>query len=74
MVKSTVFMTSKGQVVRLPKSVALADTLEQVEIARIGRSRLISPVQHSWDAFFDAGGTGDFLNRKQPKPKKCKPL
>ena len=61
MAKSTVFTTNKSQAVRLPKPVALPDNVKQVEITKIGRSRLISPVGHSWHVFFDAGGgTGDF--------------
>lgn len=74
MAKSTVFMTNKSQAVRLPKPVALPDNVKQVEITKIGRSRLISPVGRSWDAFFDAGGTGDFPDRKQSKPEKREPL
>ena len=70
MAKSTVFTTNKSQAVRLPKPVASPDNVKQVEITKIGRSRLISPVGHSWDAFFDAGGTGDFPDREQPKPEK----
>lgn len=74
MVKCTVFMTSKGQAVRLPKSVALPDNVKRVEIIKIGRSRLISPVGHSWDAFFDAPRVCDFPDREQPKPEKREPL
>lgn len=74
MVRSTVFTTNEGQAVRLPKSVALPDNVKHVEITRIGRSRLISPVGHSWDAFFDSGGVRDFPDLEQPKPEKRDPL
>lgn len=74
MVKSTVFTTNNGQAVYLPKAVALPGHVKDVEIRRIGRSRLISPVGHSWDAFFDAGGIPDFSEREQPTPEKRKPL
>jgi antitoxin VapB len=74
MAKSTVFTTTKGQAVRLPKAVALPDSVKQVEITKIGRSRLISPAGHSWDAFFDAPGIRDFPNREQPEPEKREPL
>lgn len=70
MAKSTVFTTNKSQAVRLPKPVALPENVRQVEITKLGRSRLISPVGHSWDAFFDQPGTGDFPDRKQPKQQK----
>jgi len=74
MAKSTVFRTNKGQAVRLPKAVALPDSVKQVEVTKIGRSRLISPVGHSWDAFFDAAGTRDFPDREQPEPEEREPL
>lgn len=72
MTKSTVFTTNKRQAVRLPKPVALPDNVKQVEITKVGRSRLISPVGHSWDAFFDnVKVSDDFMKeRVQPKPEK----
>jgi antitoxin VapB len=72
MAKSTVFRTNKSQAVRLPKAVALPDNVKQVEITKIGQSRLISPVGRSWDAFFDyVRVSEDFMQeRVQPKPEK----
>jgi antitoxin VapB len=68
MARSTVFTTNKSQAVRLPKSVALPPDVRQVEITRLGDSRLISPVGRSWDAFFDGPGPSeDFMTeRRQP--------
>ena len=40
MTKSTVFVTNKSQAVRLPKPVALPANVKQVEITKIGHSRL----------------------------------
>lgn len=74
MVKSTVLTTNKGQAVYLPKAVALPGNVRHVEITKIGRSRLISPLGHSWDAFFDAGGIVDFPDREQPEPEKREPI
>lgn len=72
MTKSTVFVTNKSQAVRLPKPVALPANVKQVEITKIGHSRLISPVGRSWDAFFDnVKVSDDFMEeRVQPKPEK----
>jgi antitoxin VapB len=53
---------------------ALPGNVKHVEITKIGRSRLISPVGHSWDAFFASGGIVDFPEREQPKPEKRKRL
>ena len=72
MAKSTVFTTNKSQAVRLPKAVALPDNVKQVEITKIGHSRLISPLGRSWDAFFDSVKVSDdfMQERVQPKPEK----
>lgn len=72
MTRSTVFTTNKSQAVRLPKPVALPESVKQVEITKIGHSRLISPVGRSWDAFFgNVKVSDDFMEeRVQPKPEK----
>ena len=76
MATSTVFTTTKSQAVRLPKPVALPDNVKEVEITKVGHSRLISPVGRSWDAFFDnVKVSDDFMQeRVQPKPEKRKRL
>lgn len=59
MTRSTVFTTNRSQAVRLPKAVALPDEVHQVEIVKLGRSRVISPVGKSWTAFFDGPCVSD---------------
>jgi antitoxin VapB len=68
MARSTVFTTNRSQAVRLPKPVALPAGVRQVEVTKIGRSRLISPADQSWDAFFDGPQpSDDFMpGRRQP--------
>ena len=67
-VRSTIFTTNRSQAVRLPKPVALPDTVRQVEITVVGASRLISPAGQSWDVFFDGPqASDDFMtDRNQP--------
>jgi virulence-associated protein VagC len=43
MVHSTVFKTNRSQAVRLPKAVALPDSVKQVEVVKQGKGRLILP-------------------------------
>ena len=69
MTRSTVFTTNRSQVVRLPKPVALPEGVRQVEIVKVGRSRLISPVGHSWDAFFDGVEASDDFMRERVQPE-----
>src|SRR5713226_4902785 len=68
MARSTVFTTNRSQAVRLPKPVALPAGVRQVEITKIGRNRIISPADQSWDAFFDGPRVSDdfMAERRQP--------
>jgi antitoxin VapB len=77
MTRSTIFMTNRSQAVRLPKAVAFPESVRQVEVIKVGRSRVITPVGHRWDDFFDNGprASEDFMvERKQPDPQEREPL
>jgi len=52
MTRSTVFTSNRSQAVRLPKPVAFPEGVHQVEIVKIGSSRLISPVGRRCYDFF----------------------
>ena len=69
MTRSTVFTTNRSQAVRLPKPVALPENVRQVEIVKLGRSRLISPAGQSWDEFFDGPGASDDFMRERAQPE-----
>ncbi|MBM3545516.1 MAG: antitoxin [Alphaproteobacteria bacterium] len=69
MARSTVFMSNRSQAVRLPKQVALPDDVHQVEVTKIGRSRLISPAGESWDAFFEGPRASEDFGAKRVQPK-----
>ena len=43
---------NKIQVVRLPEKVSFPDTVKEVDIIRLGRSRLITPAGEAWDSWF----------------------
>jgi antitoxin VapB len=77
MTRSTVFTSNRSQAVRLPKAVAFPAEVRQVEIVRIGASRLISPVGKRWDDLFVQGprATDDFMSeREQPAAEQREPL
>jgi len=65
---TTVFKSNQTQAVRLPKAVALPESIKKVEIVAIGNTRIITPAGESWDCWFDGVGvSGDFMNdRDQP--------
>ncbi len=67
-IHTTVFKSNKTQAVRLPKAVALPDTIKSVEIVAVGNTRIITPAGESWDQWFDSRGASDdfMLDRDQP--------
>ena len=69
MTSSTVFTSNRSQAVRLPKAVAFPSDVHQVDILKIGRSRMIVPRGKRWDDLFLQGPrvSGDFMDdREQP--------
>ena len=68
MTQSTVFKSNKSQAIRLPKPVALPDNVKKVEIVKLGKARLIAPVDASWDSFFDGPSVSDDFMSDQAQP------
>jgi len=65
---TTVFKNNKTQAVRLPKIVALPESIKKVEIVAIGNTRIITPAGETWDYWFDGPGVSDdfMSDRDQP--------
>lgn len=63
-----IFKSNRSQAVRLPKSVALPESIQEVDIVAIGNTRIITPAGNSWDNWFDGPGVSeDFMTeREQP--------
>jgi antitoxin VapB len=77
MTRSTVFISNRSQAVRLPRAVAFPEGVHQVEIIRLGNSRLITPVGRRWGEFFNYGPrvSEDFMSeREQLPPQEREPL
>ena len=69
MTSSRIFTSNRSQAVRLPKAVAFPADVHQVDILKIGRSRLIVPQGKRWDDLFQNGPrvSEDFMTeREQP--------
>lgn len=76
-VTTTIFLSNKTQAVRLPKAVAFPGDISEVEIIAIGSSRLICPIGHRWDTFFEreVKVSDDFLSdRDQGVVEEREPL
>jgi len=77
MTSSTIFTSNRSQAVRLPKAVAFPENVHQVDILKIGRSRLIVPKGRRWDDLFQSGPrvSEDFMvERQQPAAEEREPL
>ncbi|TDQ38211.1 type II toxin-antitoxin system VapB family antitoxin [Thiopseudomonas denitrificans] len=59
----TVFENNRTQAVRLPVGVRFDDNVKKVLIRKLGKERILTPVDHVWDSFFHAseGVSEDFL-------------
>jgi antitoxin VapB len=71
-----VFKSNRSQAVRLPKAVALPESIHKVDIVAIGNTRVITPAGESWDSWFDAPGVSDdfMMEREQPSDQEREPL
>jgi antitoxin VapB len=77
MTSSTVFTSNRSQAVRLPKAVAFPEDVHQVDILKIGHSRVIVPKGRRWDDWFLNGPSvsGYFMTgREQPAVEEREPL
>lgn len=67
--KTKIFKSNRSQVVRLPKSVALPDSVKEVVIVAIDNRRIITPAGESWDDWFDRRGVStDFMSSREQPP------
>jgi len=68
MEQASVFKSNKSQAVRLPKPVALPDSVKKVDIIPLGNARLIVPAGTAWDPWFDAQGVSDDFMQTRNQP------
>ena len=68
MERTTLFMSNRSQAVRLPKAVAMPVDVKRVNVIAIGRTRIITPADETWDSWFDEDSVStDFMtDRQQP--------
>ena len=71
-----VFKSNRSQAVRLPKDVALPESIIEVDIVAIGNKRIITPSGCSWDDWFDGPRvSADFMpHRDQPADQEREPF
>jgi len=67
--QTKIFKTNKSQAVRLPKAVALPESVSVVDIVAVGNTRLIVPAGESWDVWFDGSGVSDDFMEEREQPE-----
>jgi antitoxin VapB len=70
----TVFVNNRTQAVRLPVDSRFPENVKKVVVRIIGKDRVLSPVDNTWDSFFlsDDGVTDDFMQERasQEQPER----
>ena len=52
MSSGSVFVNNRTQAVRLPADTRFPDSVKQVKVRVVGKDRILSPVENTWDSFF----------------------
>jgi antitoxin VapB len=62
----TVFVNNRTQAVRLPVDSRFPENVKKVVIRIIGKDRVLSPVENTWDSFFLSkdGVSDDFMTER----------
>lgn len=70
MTATTLFLSNRTQAVRLPKEAAFPKSVREVEILKIGNTRVIVPKGRRWDDFFLHGPSvsEDFIRESEQPP------
>lgn len=66
--QTKLFKSNKSQAVRLPKAVALPESVSVVDIVAIGNTRIITPAGESWEVWFDGQGVSDDFMQSRDQP------
>ena len=48
----SVFVNNRTQAVRLPADTQFPDAVKQVRVQVVGKDRVLSPIDSTWDSFF----------------------
>ncbi|CAA6828053.1 MAG: VapB protein (antitoxin to VapC) [uncultured Thiotrichaceae bacterium] len=48
----SVFVNNRTQAVRLPADTRFPDNIKKVQVRIMGKDRILSPVENTWDSFF----------------------
>ncbi|NRD75647.1 antitoxin [Shewanella sp. VB17] len=63
---ASVFINNRTQAVRLPVDSRFPEGIKKVNVRVVGKERILSPVEHTWDSFFlsQTSVTEDFMTER----------
>lgn len=66
MIQGSIFVNNKTQAVRLPVEARFDENVKRVVIRKVGKERILSPLENTWDSFFlsDEKVSDDFLTER----------
>ncbi|OQK16472.1 antitoxin [Methyloprofundus sedimenti] len=66
MIQGSIFVNNKTQAVRLPIEARFDDNIKRVVIRKVGKERILSPLENTWDSFFlnEEAVSDDFLTER----------
>lgn len=68
-ITTSVFKNNQSQAVRIPKLVELDESVKKVVVTAIGKTRIITPLENTWDDWFANGGVSDgFMDDHTQEP------
>lgn len=65
MLIGSVFENNRTQAVRLPVDVRFSEGIKKVLVRKLGKERILTPIENTWDSFFlsDESTDDDFLGQ-----------
>ena len=66
MKQGKVFLNNRTQAVRMPVEARFDESVERVHVRVVGKDRILSPVENTWDSFFlsKESVSEDFMNER----------
>jgi antitoxin VapB len=52
MLQGSIFVNNKTQAIRLPMEARFDEGVKRVIIRKVGKERILSPIENTWDSFF----------------------
>ena len=67
--KGTIFENDQTQAVKLPVEAQFPADVKKVYVRKVGKDRILSPVDGPWDSFFLDGPkvSEDFMPQREPQ-------